>query len=313
VTHSDRIITLTLNPALDLASSAEAVRPVRKIRTTGDHVDPGGGGINAARVLTALGADALAVIATGGVTGRYVESLLDDAQVPWRAVPIRQRTRISVTVVDRATGLEYRFVPQGPSISDAEWSAVLAVLDEAEGSWLIASGSLPPGAPADAYAQVARIATRRGQRFVLDTSGPPLAAALGCGIELIKPSLGELEAHVGHALREPAEQEAEAISLVRGGAARMVAVTLGPGGAILATLDGVVRLPALPVPLQSAVGAGDAFLAATTLSLARGGMPHEALAWGIAAGAVAIAGMGTARVERAEVEARYRQLVPAPW
>src|SRR5271165_4889008 len=109
MTNSSRIVTLTLNPALDLVSQAEAVRPVRKIRTTGDHVDPGGGGINVARVLHALGGETLAVIATGGVTGRYIESLLDEAGVPWRAVPIQGRTRISLTVLDRSTGLDYRF------------------------------------------------------------------------------------------------------------------------------------------------------------------------------------------------------------
>ena len=98
------------------------------------------------------------------------------------------------------------------------------------------------------------------------------------------------------------------MALVRRGAARMVAVTLGREGALLATPDGVIRMPAMDVPMHSSVGAGDAFLAATTLALARGCPPWEALAWGTAAGATAIACAGTARLRRADVEARYREL-----
>ena len=309
--HSPRVATLTINPALDLASEAEAVRPVRKIRTTGDHTDPGGGGINVARVINALGGDTLALIATGGVTGRYIESLLDDEQVPWRSVRIKGNTRVCQTVLDRSSGLEYRFVPQGPAFAPGEWDAVLAALEQVSADWLVASGSLPPGVPADAYAQIARIAARRGQHFVLDTSGPALAAALGCGIDLLKPSLGELESLTGHSLQDPAEHEAEALELVRSGAARMVVVTLGPDGAVLATSDGVIRMPAIPEVVRTTVGAGDAFLAGMVLALVGGASPGRALAWGIAAGAAAIAAHGTARVEKAEFERRCGSLAVA--
>ena len=98
------------------------------------------------------------------------------------------------------------------------------------------------------------------------------------------------------------------MDLVRRGAAQLVAVTLGHEGALLATPEGVLRMPAIGVPMHSSVGAGDAFLAATTLALARGATPAEALAWGTAAGATAIACAGTARLRRADVAARYRQL-----
>jgi 6-phosphofructokinase 2 len=211
-------------------------------------------------------------------------------------------------VLDVSHDLEYRFVPEGPTVSEDEWRAILTAVAETEGEWLIGSGSLPNGVPQDAYAQVARIAARRGQRFVLDTSGVALRAALGNGIELVKPSLGELEHLVGRELKDPHEQEVEAMALVRSGAARMVAVTLGPDGAVLATEDGLVRMAALKVPVHTAVGAGDAFLAGMTLALARGDTPEEALAWGTAAGSAAIGSAGTARLHRADVEARYREL-----
>jgi 6-phosphofructokinase 2 len=304
-----RLITLTLNPALDLAAEADAVVPTHKIRMHHEHADPGGGGVNVARVLYELGGDTLAVLAAGGAPGRVLEELLDDAGVPRRSVPIEGRTRVSLNVQDRSSGLEYRFVPEGPTLACSEWQAVLAVLESVEGDWLIASGSLPRGVPDDAYAQIARHAIRRGQRFVLDTSGTALEAALDQGgIELVKPSLNELEHLVDRKLKFAAEQDAQAMELVRRGCARFVALTLGHEGALLATPDGVVRMPSMDVPMRSSVGAGDAFLAATTLALARGATPSDALAWGTAAGATAIACAGTARLRRADVAARYRQL-----
>jgi 6-phosphofructokinase 2 len=304
-----RLITLTLNPALDLAADADEVMPTHKIRMHHEHADPGGGGINVARVLHELGGDTVAVLAAGGASGRVLEEMLDEAGVKRKSIQIRGRTRVSLNVQDCKSGLEYRFVPEGPTLTHAEWGAILDVLEEIEGDWVIASGSLPNGVPEEAYALVGRIVTKRAKRFVLDTSGPALLAALDQGgIELIKPSLGEMEHLIGRELKDPAEQDIEAMNLVRRGAARLVAVTLGRDGALLATRDGVYRMPAMDVPMHSSVGAGDAFLAAMTLALARGSEPADALAWGTAAGATAIACAGTARLRRADVEARYREL-----
>ena len=304
----DRIITLTVNPALDIACSADLVQHTHKIRTGDDHLDPGGGGINVARVLHQLGGDTLAVMMAGGVTGALIEELLDEEGVPRHTIPIRGRTRICFTVFERSTGLEYRFVPEGPSVTQRDWHAMLNTLETLEGGWIIASGSLEHGMPDDIYAWVARAARRRGQRFVLDTSGPALEAALGSGIEMIKPSLGELEKLVGRPLPDPREQEKEALALARGGAARFIAVTLGEAGAFVASEEGVVRLAAVPSNVRSAVGAGDSFTAAMVLAMARGERVADALAWGVAAGTAAVVCAGTARVRREEVEVQYRRL-----
>jgi 6-phosphofructokinase 2 len=306
---SQRIVTLTLNPALDLAAEATEVVPTHKIRMHQGHADPGGGGVNVSRVLHELGGDTLAIVAAGGASGRVLEELLDEAGVRRRSVPIQGQTRISLNVQDLRHDLEYRFVPEGPQLSTAEFAACLAAVEQEPGEWLIASGSLPPGAPVDAYAQVARVAARKSQRYVVDTSGPPLAAVLeqgGC--TLVKPSLTELEYLVGRELKDPDEQDREALALVRRGAARMVAVTLGAEGALLATEAGVLRLRALDEAMHSSVGAGDAFVAAATLALARGGTPADALVWGSAAGAAAIACAGTARLRRADVAMRHQVL-----
>lgn len=305
-----RIVTLTLNPTVDIASDADSVHPVRKIRTRDEHFDPGGGGVNVSRVLSELGADTLAIVLAGGVSGRLLEELLDQGGVPRRSVPIAGRTRISYTVHDLGAALEYRFVPEGPRLTEAEWQAALSALEAAEADWVVASGSLPPGPPEEFYGRAARAAVRRGRNFVLDTSGGPLRAALGQGLALIKPSRGEFEQLLGWSLETPEAQDAAALAMVRSGGAALVALTLGPEGALLAEPGGVLRLPALDVPALGAVGAGDSFLAAMVLALSRGDRPREAFAWGMAAGAAAVIRPGTAHPRRADVEAMRRRIGP---
>ncbi len=306
-----RIVTLTLNPAVDLACTAPSVRPTHKIRTSNERYDPGGGGINVARVVHALGGDARALIMTGGVTGRLIEELLDAEGIRWRSVPIGGRTRISVNVHDSESGLEYRFVPEGPTIAEREWRQMLGLLADIDADWIVASGSVPAGIPVDIYAQVASIARQRGQLFALDASGPALRAAIGSGIDLLKLSLGELEFLLGHETRDQALQDKEVTALLHSGAACRIAVSLGSQGALLATPSGIVRLGAIKVVAQNAVGAGDSFLAGLVLRLGTGASEHDALAFAVAVATAAVTTYGTALVNSAQVERLYRQLRPA--
>jgi 6-phosphofructokinase 2 len=291
-----------------MACSAASVQPTHKIRTFDERLDAGGGGINVARVIHALGGDALALIMTGDVTGRLVEELLSDANVPWRAIPIRGRTRISVNVHDQRSGLEYRFVPMGPHVEPNEMDAALDALRTIEADWIVASGSLPRGVRSDFYAEVAAIARRRDQKFALDTSGAALSAAVGRGLELLKLSQSELEFMIGRKAPDAATQEQEVAALTRAGAARRIAVSLGREGAILGSSNGVLRLPAPPVEARSSVGAGDAFLAGLVLGLARRLTDRDALALGVAAGSAAVVTCGTAQVQKANVDVLYREL-----
>lgn len=127
---------------------------------------------------------------------------------------------------------------------------------------------------------MAETAAARGARFVLDSSGDGLAVTLRRSrVFLVKPSRGELEHFVGRQLDERGIREA-AVALVRSGAAELVAVTLGAEGVLLASAGGVVRMPALHVPVQSAVGAGDSFLGAMIFALSRAGRRTRPCAWG---------------------------------
>jgi 6-phosphofructokinase 2 len=303
-----RIVTLTINPAIDAAAETEVVRPIRKIRTWGERYDPGGGGINVARVIQELGGTGLAIYLSGGMTGSGLDRLLGATGIRARQIPIAGSTRVSHTVHERSSGLEYRFVPQGPVIEQAEWEASLAAVDEIDCDYLVASGSLPRGVPDDFYVRVADIVARKRAKLILDTSGEALRKATERGVYLIKPSLGELEELIGRELPEAADQEQAVRALVDGGAAEMVTLTLGRDGALLGTRSGLRRIDGLKVKLKSAVGAGDSFLAAMTLGLAQGRDPEDAFALASAAGTAAVMTSGTALCRSADVKRLYETI-----
>ncbi|MBX9759237.1 MAG: 1-phosphofructokinase family hexose kinase [Beijerinckiaceae bacterium] len=296
------IVTLTLNPAIDGACEADVVRPIHKVRTRNERYDPGGGGINVSRVVRELGGDTLAVYLAGGATGSVFDALIDAAGVPRRRIDITGHTRISNTVFETSSGHEFRFVPEGPLVEHHECARSLEALKETAFDWLVASGSLPRGIKAGFYPLVGEIAKARGAHFVLDTSGDALKAALDAGgVHLAKPSLGEFEALVGAKLEDPAAQDRAAHELAASGKVALLAITLGRDGALLADGEGVFRMPALPVEARSAVGAGDSFLAAMTLALARGRPAREAFVRGVAAGTAAVLTPGTELCRRSDV------------
>lgn len=287
-----RVVTLTLNPAIDISSEADQVRHTHKIRTSGEEIEPGGGGINVARVLHRLGVDVSAMFLGGGVTGRVLDELLERAGIERRMISIAGDTRISLTVVAQSTGKEYRFVPEGPAVTAAEAEQVLDALQSLHCDYFIASGSLPRGLDQSFYAEVGR-RLPDGVRFVLDTSGAPLRAALDAGgIFLVKPSRGEFESLLGRPLSRD-ELCAEAAKLIVAGKAENVAITLGQEGAVFANGDRAEFLPAIEVEACSAVGAGDSFLAGIVYGFASGRSAHESFRLGLAAGAAAVLSCGS--------------------
>lgn len=306
-----RILTLTFNPALDVFTTTERVVDTHKLRCGPAQRHPGGGGINVARVLQRLGADCVALYPAGGPAGALLRQLLDAEQVRSHCVPIAAETRESFSVHELATGRDWRFVLPGPELAPSEWEACWDALPALApgGGWLVASGSLPPGAPADCHARLARLARERQWRLVVDASGPALAAALAEGVYLAKPSLRELRELSGRPLLAPGEWLAAARELVREGRAQVVALSLGAQGAVLVTPDAALSASGLPVHVASTIGAGDSFTAGLLWAMDAGEPLDEALRYGIAAGAAALLTPGTALCQPADVRRLHAQVV----
>ncbi|MHA1158910.1 MAG: 1-phosphofructokinase family hexose kinase, partial [Alphaproteobacteria bacterium] len=231
------IVTLSLNPTIDIASETDIVRPTSKTRTYNESYDPGGGGVNVARTIHELGGEASVICPAGGFAGRLLDDLLGAIPLERTIVPIAGNTRIGMTVYERKSGQEFRFIPNGPKLSEDEVERCLEAVRAVECDYLVASGSVPLGAPTDVLAQIAAIAADKGARFILDSSGAGLSITLErVPVYLVKPSVSELEGLVGRRLDDETAEGA-AVELVERGQAQIVAVTMGAAGAMVATRE----------------------------------------------------------------------------
>ncbi len=270
------ILTVTLNPALDMSSTVDHVRPGDKLRCALPDLDPGGGGTNVARAIRRLGGKARAFVALAGYRGQQFAGLLADEGV--EAVPfhIEGETRLSLAVIDEGSGEQYRFVMPGPRWTPNDAGRALdAIADNApRGGLVVLSGSQPPGVPLHFPTQLAAAVEEAGAKLVLDTSGAPLRALLGVGSarqHVLRLDGAESEDLAGRPLPDIEDVAGFAQSLIRRGVAEVVVLALGAKGSLLAHKGHCWHAATPPVPVRSKVGAGDSFVGAFTLALSRKG------------------------------------------
>jgi len=307
---TEPVVTFTPNPVIDSSCETDRIFPTQKVRTQHQRYDPGGGGINVARVLSRMGDAVRVSCMAGGATGGVLCELLGREELACHVIPVSGHTRINHAVFERTSALEYRFVGEGPVVSEAEWRAALDYLTGVRAPWLVASGSLPRGCPADFYARLSHGQAGTGARLVLDTSGPALAEALEeGGFFLAKPSQDEFEALAGRTFASPHDVGEAALDYVRRGKVLHLAVTLGAQGAVLAHPGGVEVLAGLPVEARSATGAGDSFVGGMVHGFLTGGSGIDAFRWGLAAGSAAVLSPGTGLCDPGDVRRLLDQIV----
>ena len=302
------VLAISLSPALDVSAQTGHIQAVHKVRTTGQMLHPGGGGVNVARVVHNLGGSVELIYACGGPTGAILEEQI--GQCGFRTHKFRSDAdvRISFAVFETDTGLEYRFVPEAVEMKPQVFRSILKKISRTGADYVVASGSLPKDLPVSAFCEIADAAMKAGARFVLDTSGLPLARALESHkVWAAKPSIGELEQI---AKRELDEFDAIdfAKELVASRAATYLAVSLGRNGAILAGRNTLIRLPGLRVKERSATGAGDSFVGGLIYALSQGEPIKRAFAWAAAAGTAAVMTAGTELCDVSDVQHLLRQL-----
>lgn len=308
------ILTITMNPAIDVSTSVDRVTPTQKLRCTAARRDPGGGGINVARVAARLGAEVTALYPVGGSVGQLLRRLVDTGNIQSVPIPVGEETREDFTALETATGNQFRFVLSGPQLSEREWRSCLEAFAsfEPRPDFVAASGSLPPGVPEDFYARIAEIARSWAVPLALDTSGLPLKAAVEHGVDLLKPNLRELRQLTNEALLGEASWLKACESLIATRKAQAVALTLGHRGALLVTRDGTWRAEPLAIKPASTVGAGDSFLGAMLWALASKQPIEDAFRYGVAGGSAALLAPGTELCRAADVHHLHHQVVIEP-
>lgn len=288
-----RILTVTLNPALDLSTRTAEVVPGPKLRCSAPKIDPGGGGVNVARAIWFLGGESLALVALGGSTGDQLAALLAAEGIGVLALPGAGETRVSLAVTEDATDAQFRFVMAGPAWTPSDVAAAMAAAKAAMhgGDLCVISGSLPPGAPDDLTLALGRAARDAGGRAILDTSGAALATIVGArdgrGL-ILRMDRKEAQELADRSLPNLSALADFAETLRADGVADVVVLASGADGSVCAAPAGRFHVVAPRVKVVSTVGAGDSFVGAFAMALHRGDDVGEALRFGAAAASAAV-------------------------
>ncbi|MEP6649914.1 MAG: hexose kinase [Lapillicoccus sp.] len=262
------ILTVTLNPALDVSYAIDALVPHGSHRVRSVTERAGGKGVNVASVLHAMGVPAVALVLAGGAAGRAIAADLADRGVPHEVVPCAGESRRTVNVVSAETGDATIFNEPGPSVTDAEVDAVVARVRAhvAGGTAVVAiCGSLPRGADADAYGRLVIAARQAGALTLVDAEGEALSAACAAGADVATPNRAELLAATG------TDEESAGVDVLRELGVGAVLVSAGPEGMRVVLADGHLLVARPGERLRgNPTGAGDAAAAAVAAGLAAG-------------------------------------------
>ncbi|MBS1151906.1 MAG: fructose-phosphate kinase [Myxococcaceae bacterium] len=296
------IVTVTMNPAVDQTAWVERLEPGEVHRVLETHLDPAGKGINVSRMAHRLGWPTIAFGFVAGEIGNLVARALDAERVQHHFVRISGQTRVNTTLVERENGRASSFYAPGPAVPpDAAQSldALLRFWIQA-GRVLVLAGSLPPGIPANAYADYVRVAKRLGVKVIVDSDGNSMREAVAAVPDLIKPNVAEAERLLERKLPDLASIRLAARELAGRGIGTVI-ISMGADGALCIDQNRTWHVHPLVVQRLSTVGSGDSMIAGLAVALARGGSIEEGLRLGTAAGAATAMTPGTALGTSAEV------------
>ena len=300
------------NLSIDRVVGVDRFDPGHIHRT--EHVEAriGGGGANAARVAGRLGLAAKLVTIIPDDDTRELPATLTRDGVTLEWTRCRGQVRIATIMRERRGRMSVLNEP-GPAVDARDWEAYsrLVVARLRRGHVLLCSGSLPPGAPVDGYAYLARRARHAGSPSVVDVAGDALAATIESGEGIVTPNLAEAESYLDGPRAQPVDGRGEAPeraqeavhALLRRGAFRAV-VTAGRAGAAFAELGPFGKRGWAPAPVvdtRNPIGAGDAFAAGLGLWLEGGAALDEAAAFAVAVAAAHVESPG-GELSRARVE-----------
>jgi 6-phosphofructokinase 2 len=299
----EKIITLTLNPAIDKSTTVKSLAPDKKLRCSQPKFEPGGGGVNVSRALKRLDVQSTAVYLAGGYSGQFYRQLLDEEGILSEVVSTAGNTRENMIVVDESSNLQYRFGMPGPEVKEAEWQQCLTFMENLKDvEFIIASGSLPTGVPGDFFKWLAAICKKINAKLIIDTSGEPLKNAVDEGVYMLKPNLGELSFLKGVEELQQHDALVAAQEIINNGGCEVIVISMGASGAMLVTKDKVYNSPSPTVRKRSTVGAGDSMVAGIVKALSDKMEWMDVLQYGIATGTATTMNPGTELCKKEDVQ-----------
>jgi len=287
-----RILTLTLNPALDLTVEIGDLALGEVNRSEGLHSHAAGKGLNVAQVLADLGHELTVAGFLGDANPQPFEALFAQRGFVDAFIRVPGETRSNIKLAERSGRVTDLNGP-GPVVDDQAQAALLARLEViAPGhDAVVVAGSLPRGVTPQWLQGVLERLQQMGLKVALDTSGAALRAGLQTAPWLIKPNTHELGEVLGTSVETPAEQAAAARQLLADGVGNVV-ISQGEKG--VNWFASGLALQALPptVDIASTVGAGDSLLAGMVHGLLQASGPEQSLRTATAIAAMAVTQIG---------------------
>lgn len=255
-----RVITVTLNPAIDQTVLLEVLRPGEVNRCLSMDLQPGGKGVNVSAMLAGYGIPSAATGFLGAGNPGLFESLFASLGIRDAFIRLPGATRTGIKIVAGGETTDLNFPGLEPSAADLSKLGEMLTCHASPGSWVVFGGRLPAGVAPQDFALLIDKAKQAGARVAVDTSGEALRLAFEHGVDLVKPNHLELSEILGHALPDASSRLAAAVALQRRGMPHVI-LSQGAEGALFLAPDG--RVSALPPPVRvtSTVGAGDSLLA----------------------------------------------------
>ena len=307
------IYTVTLNPALDHFLDVEELRLDDANRVSGECLFAGGKGIDVSRAIRHLGGDSLALGFLGGSAGQVMLNLLKAEGVTCYFTPIAQETRRNIIITTQRRRTQTMLNSQGPAVTQDEWQAFLTHLTllNLREAYVVVSGSVPRGVPADAYRQIITLVQSRGARAVLDADGACLASGLRAAPFAMKPNVNELQRLMGRPLRSEGALVRAAEHLQRRGV-EVVIVSRGAKGLLVLGPEGRYRVSPPAVRVRSTVGAGDSTVAGFVLAYAAGEGLAQCVRMAAAAGTAATLAPGNQLCRAEDVRRLVKRVTVTP-
>ena len=302
------IVTLTINPAIDRIVSIDRLAFEDRAYINSSRESAGGRGINVSSVIHSFGGETLAVLISGGDSGKRLEGLLGKCGYRIAVVPVQNEIRTNLTITDKH-GLTVNLNEPGPKLGKAEVARVERevrdTLDHA--SWLMICGSIPPGVPPAFYGKLVSMARHKKVKTLLHADGEALREGIAARPTVVSPNQQEAGRLLGQTLLTRTHY-LEAAERIRQMGADSVVLTLGSRGAVGAFADGLME--ALPPRIDAVcpIGAGDALMAAYAWARERRTSAADALRWGVAAGTASARLPGMSFASLAQAREIYRQV-----
>jgi len=288
------IVTVTLNPAVDKTVTVQELHIGGLNRIVEMRTDPGGKGINVAKVLRNFNVQVKATGFIAGFQGKQLLKKLEEKQIFLDFVNVDGEIRTNLKVLDLKNKIITEFNENGFQVTSQQLAEFKLKLESilVDTSILVLGGSYPQGIPSSIYQECIELAHSKGIKTILDADGIAFQEALKAKPYAVKPNIYELEQWIGHPLKTDQEIIEAGQKLLNSGI-QLVLISMGEAGSICLDKNEAYKTIPFAITPRSTVGAGDSMVGTLSYAILNDFSLHEIAAWTTTAGTISASKPGT--------------------